>query len=463
MPARTLLLVRTQLTAGALFSMRPVPYQDLNYGFPGGSGWGCLRQYPKFDFSSSRPRRATFLRGGGSGLGLGDGDDDTHQDDGESLLEQGSLVPKPPGIPLRFDQQDATREESPPQEDPQSRLQKTDSDPSITLTPNSWDGRPGDAVGLGTVDCPSADSPGQTGIAEDAPLPASDQPTHDRGALNTGMLDGHMLALVMERSTALGSGRGTVTYSILPDGRMDVRGESSWGKRRKVVQRSPPFMSPGMPPRGVSTKLDAGGSSQASGRLLMKCRELAGMASAEFWIVVAAMGGWAARATTGARAAIMSTFLPVGYPDTVSPEYLRFQCWNIVQDLSTYLRGVLATQAVLEGMGVGRAGSSSLAATLQWMARDGASMLGGLLFTSLASGNFGVNVKSWRLFADASNDVGMTLEMVAPAWGGGNRFVELVCLASVFKASCGVAAGATGAAIAEHWALEGNIADVGAK
>ncbi|CAM9767718.1 unnamed protein product, partial [Choristocarpus tenellus] len=140
--------------------------------------------------------------------------------------------------------------------------------------------------------------------------------------------------------------------------------------------------------------------------------------------------------------ALMSTFLPVGYPHSVSPEYLRFQGWNIAQDLTTYLRGVLATQAVLEGMGVGRAGSTSLAATIQWLARDGSSMVGSLLFTSLASGDFGVNLKSWRLFADVANDVGMTLELLAPAVGGGSRFLELVCLASVFKASCGVAAGA---------------------
>lgn len=46
-----------------------------------------------------------------------------------------------------------------------------------------------------------------------------------------------------------------------------------------------------------------------------------------------------------------------------------------MQDLSSHLRGVLATQAVLEGMGVGRAGSTPLAATLQWMARDGRFLL----------------------------------------------------------------------------------------
>lgn len=92
-------------------------------------------------------------------------------------------------------------------------------------------------------------------------------------------------------------------------------------------------------------------------------------------------------------------------------------------------------------------------------------MIGGLLFTSAASANFGVNIKTWRLFADASNDVGLALEMLAPlsAFREGGRFLRLICLASVFKAACGVAGGATGAAITEHWAVDNNIADVGAK
>lgn len=58
------------------------------------------------------------------------------------------------------------------------------------------------------------------------------------------------------------------------------------------------------------------------------------------------------------------------------PLFLR----SIAQDLSSHLRGVLATQAVLEGMGVGRAGSTPLAATLQWMARDGEQNLAWLYY-----------------------------------------------------------------------------------
>lgn len=74
-------------------------------------------------------------------------------------------------------------------------------------------------------------------------------------------------------------------------------------------------------------------------------------------------------------------------------------------------------------------------------------------------------LQTWRLFADASNDIGLALEMLAPlpAFREGGRFLRLICVASVFKAACGVAGGATGAAITEHWAVDNNIADIGAK
>ena len=141
---------------------------------------------------------------------------------------------------------------------------------------------------------------------------------------------------------------------------------------------------------------------------------------------------------------------------------MRYQKWNLVQDACSYLRGVMSTQAILTGMGVGRTDITTLEATVQWILRDGASMVGGLLFTTLSSANFGQNVKSWRIFADFINNLGITLDMIAPMFG--KSFVTIVCVASVCKALCGVAAGATNAVIAEHWgAKNGNMADVLAK
>ena len=61
---------------------------------------------------------------------------------------------------------------------------------------------------------------------------------------------------------------------------------------------------------------------------------------------------------------LYATFLPAGFPASLPREYLRYQAWNVVQDLSSSLRGVLCTQKILEGMGVGNAAMTSLAATM---------------------------------------------------------------------------------------------------
>jgi len=143
---------------------------------------------------------------------------------------------------------------------------------------------------------------------------------------------------------------------------------------------------------------------------------------------------------------------------------MRFQMWNCIQDLCSQLRNVMAMRAILEGMGVGRSdGFTAAGAALQFMIKDGVAMWGGLLFTSLASGRLGQNLKFWRLFADFINNVGITLEMIAPLMPR-QHFLIIICLASVCKALCGIAAGATGAALSDHWGgCYNNAADVSTK
>ena len=157
-----------------------------------------------------------------------------------------------------------------------------------------------------------------------------------------------------------------------------------------------------------------------------------------------------------------NVYLPSGYPSSVPPEYTQFQIWNVIQDLCSYLRGIMATRAIIEGFGVGRSDITSVQATLNWVIRDGASMLGGLIFTALSSGTFGQNSKSWRLFADYINNVGITIDLLAPM--SRKYFLHLICLSSLCKALCGIAAGASNSVISEHWgSLHGNIAEVNSK
>ena len=82
-------------------------------------------------------------------------------------------------------------------------------------------------------------------------------------------------------------------------------------------------------------------------------------------------------------------------------------------DLSTQLRAVLATQRVLEGVGVGKEGATALSASLNFIMRDGCGMVSTLLFTALASSRFRSDVKKWRILADVMNDIGITLEVAA--------------------------------------------------
>ena len=42
-----------------------------------------------------------------------------------------------------------------------------------------------------------------------------------------------------------------------------------------------------------------------------------------------------------------------GYPFSVPNEYSRYQVLNLIQDLCSYLRGIMSTQAILVGLGWG--------------------------------------------------------------------------------------------------------------
>lgn len=44
-------------------------------------------------------------------------------------------------------------------------------------------------------------------------------------------------------------------------------------------------------------------------------------------------------------------FLPLGYPQSVRPEYISYQIYDSLQGLCSYLRGVVSTSALLTAAG----------------------------------------------------------------------------------------------------------------
>ncbi|KAL8112045.1 protein root UVB sensitive 3 isoform X2 [Apium graveolens] len=157
----------------------------------------------------------------------------------------------------------------------------------------------------------------------------------------------------------------------------------------------------------------------------------------------------------------IQAFVPEGFPSSVTPDYVPFQVWDLLQGLSTYVRTMLSTQALLSAIGVGEKTATVLGATFQWFLRDLSGMLGGILFTFYQGSNLDSNAKMWRLVADLMNDLGMLMDLVSPLFP--SAFVFIVCIGSLSRSFTGVASGATRAALTQHFALQNNAADISAK
>mmetsp|Transcript_50715 Transcript_50715/g.122338 ORF Transcript_50715/g.122338 Transcript_50715/m.122338 type:complete len:513 (-) Transcript_50715:47-1585(-) len=164
------------------------------------------------------------------------------------------------------------------------------------------------------------------------------------------------------------------------------------------------------------------------------------------------------------RKVVQQLFLPIGYPHSVDSTYLTYQLYDGLQGLCSYWRGVVSAQAVFQASGVGDANRTAFSAAMAWALRDGTGMIGGLLYSYIASHYFDVYVKEFRLIlADCINDVALTLDLIAPYFGPVYS-VYILTLSTMGKTICGITAGATKGRITHHFSRQnGNMADLTAK
>jgi hypothetical protein len=167
----------------------------------------------------------------------------------------------------------------------------------------------------------------------------------------------------------------------------------------------------------------------------------------------------------------VSYILPKGYPHSVRNGYSTFIKGQITSNTLSTAAGVLSMQSLLYamsiGMGVGSGGMDSaggslaLAATLNWVIKDGLGQLGGVVFASFVSNRFDADPKRWRLLATLSMDLASFIELLtplAPAY-----FLLIASVANIGKNVSFLAASASRAAIHKSFALQENLADVTAK
>ncbi|XP_022382118.1 RUS1 family protein C16orf58 homolog isoform X2 [Enhydra lutris kenyoni] len=153
---------------------------------------------------------------------------------------------------------------------------------------------------------------------------------------------------------------------------------------------------------------------------------------------------------------LMAVFLPQGFPDSVSRDYLPYQLWDSVQHES----GHISDESPWIFWKIWRFLLTSLL-RLSKLAQYSTGMLGRILFAWWKGTKLDCNAKQWRLFADILNDVAMFLEIIAPIYP--IFFTVIVCTSNLAKCIVSVAGGATRAALTMHQARRNNMADVSAK
>lgn len=85
---------------------------------------------------------------------------------------------------------------------------------------------------------------------------------------------------------------------------------------------------------------------------------------------------------------LKSMFLPKNYPHSVTSDYFRFTTFQFVQSVTGTIAGTVSTQAMLHALGLGAGLSMGLAATTNWIIKDGVGLLGGVLYAGMMGSSF---------------------------------------------------------------------------
>jgi len=160
---------------------------------------------------------------------------------------------------------------------------------------------------------------------------------------------------------------------------------------------------------------------------------------------------------------LKDSFLPVGFPHSVSADYLAYQAYDSLQAFFSTIVSLLANRALLEGLGVGDANTTATFALLLTIVKDGISRLATIAFAHRLGLAIEPECKYYRFLADLLNDSAFFLDLVSPRLANGMPKVACLAAAEAMRAMCGVAAGASKAALSSHFALQDNLAELNAK
>eukprot|EP00741_Cyanophora_paradoxa_P019590 tig00021133_g18911.t1 len=157
---------------------------------------------------------------------------------------------------------------------------------------------------------------------------------------------------------------------------------------------------------------------------------------------------------------LQSLFLPEGYPDSVTPDYINFCKWRSVQNVASSFLMTMSSQSLLYAVGLGK-GAIPTAQAINWVLKDGVGYFTKVLFGSRFGKRFDDDPKRWRMAADFLEDIGMAFEVMAPIVP--NQFLLMASFANAAKSVAGMTQSATRNCFYKSFAKRENLGDITAK
>eukprot|EP01031_Cornospumella_fuschlensis_P040107 gene40107-48875_t len=154
------------------------------------------------------------------------------------------------------------------------------------------------------------------------------------------------------------------------------------------------------------------------------------------------------------------SIFPKNYPESVETGYSSYVGFQMASAALSSAGGVLSMQSLLTAVGVG-AGALPIAATLNWVLKDGLGQLGGIVFASVVNNKFDSEPKRWRFLASLSLEISCFIELLTPLFPA--YFLPIASLANIGKNISFLAASASRAAIHISFAKQHNLADITAR
>ena len=129
------------------------------------------------------------------------------------------------------------------------------------------------------------------------------------------------------------------------------------------------------------------------------------------------------------------------YSSGVSSDYGIYQLYNIVQTGCIAISGSLAFSALFRAMGVGKTASNYLAASIVWLLRDGAGMIGRIIFAWGFAASLDADCKRWHFLGDVLNDIACVSDMITPYFPSALLFISSI--SNICRSVTGVIHGST--------------------